>query len=75
MDNFTDTKWVVKSKTFLGLAVVTAAQFAPVFGLSFNADDGNAIVSAFDQIITAAGILLALYGRFEAKTGVSILPK
>lgn len=58
------------SNTIRGILVVVFAQMLPVLGpiigLSFTAADGQDIIAAADEIITAVGLLYATYGRIVA---------
>jgi len=61
-----------KSKTLIGVVVAVLPQLLPVFGFSFSVDDAVMINSAVDSVISAAGALLAIYGRFVAKDSLSV---
>ncbi len=76
-------KWWAQSKTLWGTLITAAATvlpvIAPAFGIALPAD----IIHTFgDQAVTAAqalaglfGTALAIYGRFKADTGLTLLRK
>ena len=59
-------KFFLKSKTIIGIIVSILPALLPQFGLSFSAEDGALINTTVDQLIQAAGAVLAMYGRFAA---------
>ena len=75
MPDQTEPKWIVTSKTFLGLLITVLPVLAPILGFSFGEGDAEFVSQGADQLIQAVGVLVAGYGRFAAKSPVSILPK
>jgi len=67
-----EPKWFLQSKTVLGVVVSMLPALAPVFGLSFGADDTALFGGLVDGFIQFGGALFALYGRWVAKSPVSL---
>lgn len=67
-------KWFLQSKTIIGILIPVLVQVLPLVGVSFSAEDGQLISNFADQLIGAAGLALAIYGRWVAKDQLSVLP-
>lgn len=63
-----NTKHFLTSKTFWGSAIVFGVTIANMLGfeVTFNTE------GLADQIVIAAGAILALYGRFVANTTITL---
>jgi len=59
-------KFFLKSKTIWGVIVMALPALLPVLGISLGADDTALITATGDQVMTAIGGLIAVYGRFKA---------
>jgi hypothetical protein len=66
-------KFFLKSKTIIGIVVSILPALAIQFGLSFSVDDAAMINTTVDQLIQAAGALIAVWGRFDAG-GITVKP-
>ena len=64
-----DNKIFLKSKTVWGVIVMALPVILPLFGVNI---DTSAIGGAGDQILTAVGAILAIYGRVKASGGISV---
>ena len=66
----------LKSKTIHGaltaLFGMALPALAPLAGFTFTAEDGQEVLDAISQIVAAAGILYAIYGRVVATRRISI---
>lgn len=62
-------KSALKSKTIWGVLIAAGAA-AGLPGLAAPADDASTV----DSVVHVLGLLLALYGRFKASGGISLLP-
>lgn len=64
------------SKTIHGILAVVFAQLLPTLGpfigITFTAADGQAIIGAVDEIMTALGLIYATYGRVVADTPLKL---
>ena len=70
-----ENKIFLKSKTIWGVVIAALPALLPAFGLTM-ADDGLSLISQLgDAVLQAVGLGLAAYGRFVAKTGVSVTGK
>lgn len=54
-------------KTFIGLAIAAVPSILPLFGLEVSAAFPQEAGEIVEQIITIAGLVIALYGRLVAK--------
>ena len=66
----TDTKSWYESRTVWGSIVAVGASLAGSFGLAVEAQDQLLIVDTTLQAISAAGAIVALYGRFVARSRI-----
>lgn len=68
-----------KSKTILGVATTVFGQFlpvlAPIVGLDFTAQDGQAVISGISDIVTGAGVVLTVFGRVVASGPLTLFGK
>jgi len=71
----TQPKWFLTSKTIIGVLVTIAPTLLPLFGVSFGLEDGALFSTFGDALVQFLGAALALWGRFAAKSGVTVLPK
>jgi hypothetical protein len=67
-------KFILKSKTVIGAIVMLLPVLAQLFGFAFSAEDGALITNGWDQVIQAIGAVLVIFGRFTAKSGLSLNP-
>ncbi len=65
-----DTKPWYESRTVWGSIVAVGASLAGVFGLAVEPQEQLLIVDTALQAISAAGAILALYGRFVATSRI-----
>jgi hypothetical protein len=65
-----DTKPWYASRAVWGSTIAIAASLAGVFGLTIDPEDQVLIVDTALQAISAAGAILALYGRLAATSRV-----
>jgi hypothetical protein len=69
-------KHPLRSKTIHGaltaLFGMALPALAPLAGFAFTADDGREVLDALSQMLTAAGVLYAIYGRVVATRRISI---
>ena len=59
-------KIFIKSKTILGVILGFLPTILPVFGIHFGPDVAELINGTVDAIISAAGGIIAIYGRVTA---------
>lgn len=64
-----DTKNVALSKTIIGVVITLATPLLAKHGISIDAD------GLITDLVTLAGAALAVYGRFTAKTQITVLPQ
>lgn len=69
-----DPKWFIKSKTLLGVVLSILPALLPAIGVSFSVDDSQLVSGSVDGILQGIGALLAIYGRFVAKSPVTAAP-
>ena len=69
-----ESKWVVQSRTILGIVTMLMVTFAPMLGLSFSETDVGFINQQFDAVLIGLGGVLGIYGRLKAVTAVTALP-
>lgn len=60
-------KHILRSKTILGLILVTLVNWAPTVGYDFNQADADFIMDNLDKVIIQAGVIFAWYGRMVAQ--------
>ena len=60
-------KFILKSKTILGLLVTAAPMIAMLFGWTMTEDDSAMITQTADSIIQTMGLVFAAYGRIVSK--------
>ena len=65
-------KFVLKSKTILGILIMVAPVLAKEFGFTLTADGTAMITQSADSIIQLLGAVLGVYGRIKAKGGVYV---
>lgn len=64
------TKNFMTSKTVIGLIVLAFFIFAPKLGIGLAA--GAVIAAQFDAYVELGALALSLWGRFDAKTKLTI---
>lgn len=67
-------KFVLKSKTIIGLLVASGVMWAPQFGVDFSQEDGDFIMANLNEIIATGGLALAAFGRFVADSKLRFKP-
>ncbi len=67
-----DMKSFLASKTIWGVAIAVAPTVAGLFGMTVTGADASEVAGHVDGIVTAAGGLLAVYGRVTATKGIGI---
>lgn len=67
-----ESKIFLKSKTIWGVVIAALPALLPALGVSFSADDTHMISQLGDAVFQAVGLAFAAYGRFVAKTSVSV---
>lgn len=67
-------KIFLASKTLWGVLIMALPVLLPMIGVSWGIDDTSVINETADKIFQAVGAALALWGRFSAKTSLSIKP-
>lgn len=65
-------KYVLKSKTVVGILVIIAPTLATLFGFTLTADNSAMISNSADSIIQLLGAALGIYGRVKAKGGIYV---
>lgn len=68
----TTDKFLLKSKTIIGILLTAFVALAPQFGINFTADDSALISQSVDAIIQAVTLTFAAYGRIAAKDKVTV---
>jgi hypothetical protein len=72
------TKNFLQSKTIIGALLIILSVIAPLIGLDFTSADANALTAKFEVFSTVTmelvGAVLVVWGRFSAKTDLTILP-
>lgn len=63
-------KFVLQSKTVVGLLISIFPIILPLFGISFSEDDAQFVSQSADSAITLIGSAVALYGRVKAESKV-----
>ena len=66
-------KFFLKSRTILAMIVVLFVQLAPELGLSFGDVDGAMITDLWDTLLSSAAAIIGVYGRFKAKSNLTLL--
>lgn len=70
-------KNIFRSKTIWGVATMVISQLLPsvlpALGYDFTSADAQALVSAMETLLGAAGTILAIYGRVKADRPLSLL--
>lgn len=73
-----ENKFVGKSKTIIGAILVFLSMLAPAIGVDFTAGEADSLTSQLtsliDQGIGAVGLVMIVWGRFSAKTKLTVLP-
>ena len=67
-------KWILKSKTILGILGTTLALWAPQLGLDFTADNATVFTESWNEIVASIFAIFAVYGRVVAE-GKVVLKK
>ena len=67
-------KIFLASKTLWGLVMMALPVLLPMVGVSFTLDDTTVVGDTVDKVFQAVGMLIALWGRFTAKTALTIKP-
>lgn len=57
-------KFILKSKTIIGLLVSAIPTLAVLFGINISEDDTVMIAQTADSVIQLMGLVYAAYGRF-----------
>ncbi len=70
-----NNKIFLASKTLWGLVVMALPVLLPMVGVSFTIDDTALVGDTADKVFQAIGMLLALWGRFTAKTALTATGK
>jgi len=65
-----ESKFVLKSKTVIGIVLSTLVLWAPVVGLDFTDDDAGFIASNLDTLLATGFGAFAVWGRVVADTKV-----
>jgi len=65
-----ESKFILRSKTVLGLLLATVVMWAGQFGFDFSQEDSNFIMSNVNELVATGGLAWALYGRMKAETTV-----
>ena len=65
-------KLFLQSKTIWGVFITILPTIAPLFGVSFGADDAAMVRQSVDTIVMALGALWAVYGRAVANTPLAL---
>lgn len=68
-------KFILLSRTILGIIVAALPILLPQLGISFSEEDGKFITDAADSIVTSAGLVVAAIGRFMAKEPLTLDPR
>ena len=67
-------KFVLKSKTIIGLIVATLAMWAPQLGLDFSQEDGAFVMTHLNELIATASVAFAAFGRIVAEGKLRFTP-
>lgn len=67
-------KFFLKSTTVIGIIVGFLPTILPIFGISFNVEDGAMLTGTWDAIIQAIGGVMAIVGRVKAVGSISFNP-
>ena len=70
-----ENKFFLMSKTLWGVIVMALPVVLPLFGVSFGFDETALIGDTADKVFSAVGAILALWGRFSAKTTLTATGK
>lgn len=60
-------KWLLQSKTFVGVAISAVGGFASAFGWDWWGAVSGDITQAVNMVLTLFGTLWAIYGRIKAQ--------
>lgn len=71
----TTTKWMAQSKTILGATLAFLTAVGPTLDIHLTDDDAVLIGQGWDQVLLAVGFGLTIWGRFTAKTSVTLTPR
>jgi uncharacterized membrane protein len=58
-----ESKFFLQSKTIIGAILVVAPMLAPLLGITFTEEDAGVIRANLDQILSALGVLMVVWGR------------
>ena len=59
-------KYILKSKTVVGLLLATLVMWSPQLGVDFTQADSNFIMENLDKVIASGFAIFAFYGRMVA---------
>lgn len=65
-----DTKSLLMSKTFWGAIIAIVASLVGFAGYTFGVEDQQALLEVITTVGTAAGGLLAIFGRIKATKAI-----
>jgi uncharacterized membrane protein (DUF441 family) len=65
-------KFLLKSKTIVGIIVGILPALLPAIGITFSVDDGVLINNVADLVVQLAAACLAVYGRFTATDKLTV---
>ena len=68
----TNTKSIFLSKTFWGTILTAASTFAAIFGVEITGVENEAITQGAAGVLGFIGAVIAIIGRFKAKTNVTL---
>lgn len=67
-----ENKFILKSRTIIGILIAILPQFGVLFGFTFTQDDAAFITDQVDAIFAAGGGILAIYGRIRAEGKIRV---
>lgn len=67
-------KFILHSKTFLGLLLPFLTTYLPMLGVPFGVDESALVLTAFDAVVIAIGHVLSLYGMITSTTLKTLKP-
>lgn len=67
-----DSKIFLASKTIWGVVIMGLPALLPLAGVTFGPDDTAVLNDTADKIFQAAGAIIVVWGRWSAKTALSI---
>ena len=69
-----ESKFVLKSKTILGIILSTVALWAPQVGLDFTEDDKTFLMESWNELLATGFAAFAVYGRVVSDTRTRFKP-